>query len=165
MTDSLARLLSRPAPKVDLMPYKYPLPTSPSVTLVMRGNRRRDTRPELRVRSELHRRGLRFRKELAIEANGIRVHADVVFPRARVAVFIDGCYWHSCPEHGTSPRNNVDYWTRKLAGNHERDRRVDAALTASGWCVIRVWEHETPTVAAIAIRAVVESRHRQLLGS
>ena len=93
------------------------------------------------------------------------MNADVVFSRARVAVFVDGCYWHCCPEHGTSPRKNIDYWARKLAGNRERDRRVDAALTAGGWHVIRVWEHERSDVAAAAIMAAVESRRPRSLAS
>jgi len=79
---------------------------------------------------------------MPIVARDLRVVPDVVFPRARVVLFADGCLWHRCPEHGSSPRANAAYWTPKLAGNVQRDRRVDAALAADGWAVVRVWEHE-----------------------
>jgi DNA mismatch endonuclease, patch repair protein len=87
----------------------YPYPSSPGARAVMRGNRRVDTRPERQVRSLLHARGYRFRKDHLIEVPGARVRPDVVFTRHRVAVFIDGCFWHRCPEHGTSPRANSHY--------------------------------------------------------
>jgi DNA mismatch endonuclease (patch repair protein) len=108
----------------------------------MRANRKADTRPELALRSAMHRRGLRFRVRLAISAGGLRVVPDVVFTRARVAAFVDGCYWHSCPDHGVAPSANAAYWLPKLAGNIDRDRRVDVALAAEGWTVVRIWEHE-----------------------
>lgn len=134
----------------------YPLPTSPAATAVMRANRGRDTGPEVRLRSALHRAGLRFRKNLPVVAGEVRVRPDVVFPRRRIAVFSDGCWWHACPEHGTSPRSNVDYWLPKLVRNVERDRRVDAALRAAGWTVVRVWEHEDPEDAAKRVAAPVD---------
>jgi len=115
----------------------------------MRRNRSTDTRLELRVRSALHRSGLRFRKGLGIRADDIHVRPDIVFTRARVAVFLDGCFWHGCPEHGTRPQHNAGYWTGKLARNAERDRRVDGALTSDGWTVLRFWEHE-PVDAVVA---------------
>ena len=96
----------------------------------MRANRRRDTKPERLLRSELHRRGLRFRKDLRIQVEGGSARPDVIFTRARVAVFIDGCFWHSCPQHGEIPRANRDFWQTKLQGNIDRDRRNTAALTA-----------------------------------
>jgi DNA mismatch endonuclease (patch repair protein) len=86
------------------------------------------------------------------------VRPDVVFTRARVAVFCDGCFWHGCPEHGTSPRTNADYWGPKLAGNGQRDQRNDVALRASGWEVIRVWEHEDADEAARRVERVVLDR-------
>ncbi len=105
--------------------------------------RRSDTKPEIAVRSTLHRRGHRFRKDLRLDLQGgVRPRPDVVFTRARLAVFIDGCFWHSCPDHGSQPRVNTDYWGRKLQSNVERDRRHDLALVSAGWRVIRVWEHE-----------------------
>jgi DNA mismatch endonuclease (patch repair protein) len=113
----------------------------------MQGNRKRDTRPELALRSELHRRGLRYRID-AKPLDGLRCRADIVFRRQKVAVFVDGCFWHGCPEHGTSPRTNPSYWSAKIARNVERDRRNDAELGAAGWAVVRVWEHEAPANAA-----------------
>ncbi len=121
----------------------------------MQGNRSIDTRPELALRSELHRRGYRFRKSVAPVA-GVRCRADVVFARARVAVFVDGCFWHRCPEHGTRPRTNSSYWQVKLDRNVARDRRNDDALTASGWTVVRVWEHEDVRDAADRVEAILK---------
>lgn len=133
----------------------YPNPTSATASVIMRANPPMNTGPEVRVRSALHRAGFRFRKNRAVAAGGIRARPDVVFPAARVAVFVDGCFWHRCPEHGTSPRSNDDYWTPKLARNVERDQRIDEALSASGWTVIRVWEHEPPAEAATRIATAV----------
>src|SRR4051794_22042546 len=106
----------------------YPEPLDDHVSTRFRANRHHDTKPERALRSELHARGLRFRKDLAIRAGPRLVRPDIVFTRARVAVFVDGCYWHACPEHGTLPRRNSPYWSRKLESNVERDRSVDAAL-------------------------------------
>lgn len=121
----------------------------------MRGNRRRDTGPELRLRSALHARGFRFRIDHPIEAGERRVRPDIVFTRQRVAVFVDGCFWHACPQHGTQPRTHAPYWAQKLARNVARDRRVDADLESSGWRVVRVWEHEAPEAAAGTVAAVL----------
>lgn len=106
----------------------------------MLGNRS-ESSTERVVRSELHRRGLRFRKHLA-PVSGLRCRPDIVFTKARVAVFIDGCFWHRCPVHGSSPKANASYWKPKLDGNVERDRRNDAALTDAGWLVLRFWAHQ-----------------------
>jgi DNA mismatch endonuclease (patch repair protein) len=119
----------------------------------MSRNRGADTKPEIAVRSALHAAGLRFRKSLRVIAGEVKVRPDVVFTRARIAVFIDGCYWHCCPDHGTQPRRNEDYWSAKLAGNVARDRRVDEALRSDGWTVIRAWEHEPPQ---LAVRRVLD---------
>jgi len=133
----------------------YPAPTSEAATKVGRGNRRADTKPEVAVRSALHKRGLRFRKDMGVRAGRLLVHPDVVFTRLRIAVFVDGCFWHGCALHGTTPRSNVEYWGPKLAANKERDRRVDAELTAHGWLVIRCWEHDDPEeVASLVLREV-----------
>jgi len=121
----------------------------------MLGNRKADTKPELRLRSELHRRGLRFRKNFATSAGGRRIVVDVVFPRHRLAVFVDGCFWHMCPEHGTSPNSNRWYWTPKLRRNAERDGEVDELLRAIGWRVLRVWEHTCASSAAGEIEAAL----------
>ena len=106
----------------------------------MRANRS-DSGLEQALRSELHARGLRFRKHHPPIA-GFRCRPDVVFTRARLAVFVDGCFWHSCPEHATRPAANADWWREKLASNVTRDRRHDAALRAAGWHVLRLWEHQ-----------------------
>ena len=119
-----------------------PPASSDAVRRSMLGNRRVDTAPEVRLRSLLHRAGLRFRKDRLIPLAPRGVRADVVFAKQRVAVFMDGCYWHRCPEHGTMPATNHDYWRRKFEGNIQRDLRNNAALADDGWRVIRIWEHE-----------------------
>ncbi|AMY20935.1 MULTISPECIES: very short patch repair endonuclease [Nocardiaceae] len=116
--------------------------------------RRRDTKPELALRRLLHAAGLRYRVDRA-PLPGLRRRADVVFTRARVAVYVDGCFWHSCPVHATHPRNNAQWWADKLAGNVARDRDTDRRLEEAGWTVVRIWEHEDPTAAAEkVVRAV-----------
>ena len=114
----------------------------------MRSNRRTDTGPERAARSALHRRGLRFRKDYRVDLDQIRVRVDIAFPVRRVAVFVDGCFWHRCPKHGTDPRLNSGFWERKLRTNVERDARVDDALREAGWTVVRCWEHESADAAA-----------------
>lgn len=101
----------------------------------------RDTAPEMQLRRLLWRAGLRYRVNHRIE--GIRV--DIAFPRRRLAIFVDGCFWHCCPLHGSSPKNNASYWTNKLRENRERDQRQNRALLNAGWTVIRLWEHEAAT--------------------
>jgi DNA mismatch endonuclease (patch repair protein) len=133
-----------------------PMPSSAAASAVMRGNRGRDTRPEVLVRSALHRSGLRFRKNQRVSFEGGSVRPDIVFPRHRLAIFLDGCYWHTCPAHGTEPRTNADYWREKLARNVERDTFVTAALRAEGWTVLRIWEHVPPNEAASRIVAAVD---------
>src|SRR6266540_4184179 len=123
------------------MPLSSPAASSAAVTSVMRGNRRADTRPEVALRRELHRSGFRFRKDFAVRTPARVVRPDIVFTRWQLAVFVDGCFWHSCPDHGVKPRTNVEYWTRKLAVNIARDEAVNLALDAAGWSVIRFWEH------------------------
>ena len=134
---------------------EYPSPTSPAVTAVMRGNRRADTGPERQVRSLLHASGYRYRTDYRLDVPGARVRPDIVFTRRRLAVFIDGCFWHRCPEHGTSPRANTHYWAAKLERNVLRDRRVDQALRAAGWTVLRIWEHVGPAEAAALVIATL----------
>jgi DNA mismatch endonuclease (patch repair protein) len=126
----------------------------------MLGNRSRDTSPELALRRLLHAKGLRYRVHARPLAD-LRRTADIVFRPARVAVFVDGCFWHRCPEHGTSPKSNSTYWSPKLDRNVERDRETDEVLRSSGWLVIRAWEHEDPsTVATRVARAVRRRRGR-----
>jgi len=119
-----------------------------------------DTKPERELRSALHRSGYRFRKNLRLETGQLKVRPDIVFTRQRVAVFVDGCFWHVCPEHGRTPTTNTTYWSPKLQRNVDRDRAVNAALAASGWQVVRIWVHE-PLEAACArvIHAVKEIEH------
>jgi len=112
------------------------------------------TTPELAIRSELHRRGLRFR----VDVSGLPGRPDIVFTRARIAVQIDGCFWHGCPQHGNIPKSNTQWWRRKLEANRERDIRNDSALTADDWLVIRVWEHEDPCAVADTIEAEWSAR-------
>ena len=138
----------------------YPIPGKPSTSAVMRANRKRDTGPEVLVRSALHRAGARFRKDFPVRAGAGRpTRLDIAFPRARVAVFVDGCFWHCCPEHGTTPQSNTRYWGPKLARNVERDHEVDDRLADAGWAVIRVWEHEDHEAAAA--RVLVELNDRR----
>lgn len=120
----------------------------------MRSNGARDTSPERAVRSRLHRKGLRFRVHQAV-IPGSRRRADVVFRRARVAVFIDGCFWHGCPTHGTMPKANRAFWEAKLRTNRERDRDTDRSLRDAGWTVLRFWEHAEVEEVASEIEAVV----------
>lgn len=115
---------------------------------------RRDTVPELEIRSELHRRGFRFRVDRA-PVRGLRSRADIVFGPARVAVYVDGCFWHSCPEHGTKPKANAEWWERKLTRNTERDRETDRVLREHGWEVVRIWEHEDPAAAADRVESAL----------
>lgn len=121
----------------------------------MRANRPRDTVPEIRLRSALHHSGLRFRKHVR-PVPGLRCEPDIVFPRARLAVFLDGCWWHSCPLHGQTPKTHEEFWKAKLAATRERDERNTAALIEAGWSVVRIWEHEPLESAVQTIR---ESLH------
>lgn len=122
----------------------------------MRANRGRDTQPELAVRRILHAKGLRYRVDVRPDPT-IRRRADIVFRRKRVAVFIDGCYWHGCPDHFVMPKSNTDYWSQKIGRNRERDAETTQALTECGWKVLRFWEHEDPTAVAGRILTSLES--------
>jgi DNA mismatch endonuclease, patch repair protein len=130
----------------------------------MRGNRKYDTSPELRLRSALHRHGFRFRKHVRVDGSNVRVTPDIVFPRRRLAVFVDGCFWHSCQEHGTRPRSNADYWSLKLARNRARDALVNRGLASAGWHVLRIWEH-VPTDEAVTLVAAALGRGGVEVGS
>jgi DNA mismatch endonuclease (patch repair protein) len=123
----------------------------------MKRTRRRDTGPELATRSALHRLGLRFRVDRPV-LPGSRRRADIVFSRAKVAVFIDGCFWHSCPEHGTMPKANRKFWEEKLTANRSRDRSTDEQLERAGWKVMRFWEHVDPESAAELVASEVRRR-------
>jgi DNA mismatch endonuclease (patch repair protein) len=122
----------------------------------MQANRSRDTKPEMAVRRLLHKRGLRYRVGIA-PIPDVRRRADVVFSKARVAIFVDGCFWHGCPEHGRKSFNhNVDYWPTKIESNIARDKDTNARLQAAGWTVLRFWEHQSADVVVQAIVDVIE---------
>jgi DNA mismatch endonuclease, patch repair protein len=133
----------------------YPVATDQAATAIGRANRRSDTKPEIALRSELHRRGWRFRVDFPVRTRRRIVRPDIVFTRRRTAVFIDGCFWHCCPDHGTVPKSNADYWAPKLRRNVERDRETDQLLEAAGWTIVRVWEHEEWASAADRVEAVL----------
>ena len=134
--------------------------TDDATRLRMSRQRSRDTTPERVLRSLLHRRGLRYRLHRR-PVPGLRRQADLVFAGPRVAVFVDGCFWHSCPDHATSPKSNGAWWAAKLAGNVERDRDTDRRLAEAGWTVVRVWEHEDPARAAERVAAAVKTSARR----
>ncbi len=129
-----------------------PPASSPSVRYRMSRQQRRDTQPEILVRRVLHSRGVRYRVD-AVPEPGLRCKADLVWRGLRLAVFIDGCFWHGCPEHATRPKANEAWWAEKLDGNIQRDRRTDEELTSRGWTVLRFWEHEQPATVADSICA------------
>jgi len=132
-----------------------PPASSAAVAQRMSVVRRRDTQPELALRRELHARGRRFRVDVRPIRN-LRGRADIVFTRRRVAVYVDGCFWHGCPEHGVMPKSNRGWWMEKIAATKDRDRRAEQALHADGWKVVRVWEHEHPSSAADRVEAVLD---------
>ena len=136
---------------------RAPKPSSPEALRRMRTTGRRDTQPELALRKELHGLGLRYRVDRP-PIKGSRRRADVVFAKAQVAVYVDGCFWHGCPEHGTWPKANADWWRAKIQRNQERDEDTDQGLRENGWVSVRVWEHEDPKVAASRIAALVRER-------
>lgn len=122
----------------------------------MQRQRIRDTHPELALRRELHRRGLRYRVDRTVLERSRRRH-DIVFTAARVVVEVRGCYWHACPEHGSAPKANAEWWSEKLAGNVRRDADTERALQDAGWELVVVWEHEYPVEAANRVEAAVRS--------
>lgn len=129
-----------------------PAPLNEGRSRNMQANRRSNTKPEVALRAALHRRGYRYRKDFPLTlAGGIRVRPDIVFTVHKVAIFVDGCFWHVCPEHGRQPTTNEWYWAPKLQRNMERDRTVDTALRDAGWRVVRVWEHEPMDAAVEAV--------------
>lgn len=138
---------------------EVPRPSSEAVSLRMAQQARTGTKPELLLRRELHRRGLRYRVHRVLPVAGLRRRrADILFGPTRVAVFVDGCFWHACPVHGTQPTANGDWWALKLAGNVARDRDTDVRLTEAGWVVLRFWEHDSPLRAADLVEVAVQRR-------
>lgn len=135
-------------------------PSRPKVGLRMKQVRQRNTSAELAVRRELYARGLRYRIQVLVSTKPRRV-ADIAFSGLRVAVFVDGCFWHGCPKHATWPKQNAEFWRAKIATNQQRDRDTDERLRAEGWMVIRVWAHEPPERVAAKVAAVVEKRREK----
>lgn len=133
--------------------------SSPAVRVRMQRQASRDTAVEVTLRRLLHARGLRFRIHRRPMPGVVRT-ADVVFPSARVAAYVDGCFWHGCPEHLMWPRANGDYWREKIEGNRRRDADTDQRLAVAGWVSFRMWEHEDLAVAAERLAAVVAARRR-----
>lgn len=128
--------------------------TSPVVRRAMQGNKSRDTKPEIEVRCAVHALGMRYRVAARPIAE-LRRTADLVFRRARVAVFVDGCFWHGCPAHRSQPKSNADYWAIKIETNRARDAHTTSVLQAAGWTVMRFWSHEEPHAVAARIAAQV----------
>lgn len=140
------------------------LETTADVRARMSRQPSRNTQVEVELRRALHGSGLRYRIHRR-PVKGVRREADIVFGPARVAVFVDGCFWHGCPDHATWPRNNAEFWRLKIEGNRARDLDTDARLTAAGWVAVRVWEHENPAEAAAKISALIANRRHRVAGS
>ena len=136
--------------------------SSPAVRRVMQGNRSRDTLPEIAVRSAVHAMGMRYRVS-ARPITAVRRTADLVFRRPKVAVFIDGCFWHGCPVHHSPPKTNSGYWAEKIEGNRARDVHTTELLRAAGWTVLRFWSHEEPKGVATRIARVVAFNRKATL--
>lgn len=134
-----------------------PVPSSQGVSARMSRQRRLGTEPELQLRRLLHARGLRYRVGHPVPGRRRRT-IDIAFTRARLAVFVDGCFWHACPVHGTSPTANGEWWSDKLAGNAARDRDTDVAPASAGWSVLRVWEHVPTEEAASGVLSLLAAR-------
>src|SRR5262249_52856984 len=140
----------------DASPARYPQPSSAGRSANMRANRRADTKPELALRRALHELGFRDRQDYRLDlAGGVRGRAENVVTARKVAVFVDGCFWHCCPEHGSQPAANTWYWEPKLRRNVDRDRAADTALDQAGWTVIRFWEHESIDTAVATVVDVI----------
>ncbi|WP_405830310.1 very short patch repair endonuclease [Streptomyces sp. NBC_00105] len=133
------------------------LATTTTVRARMSRQKSRDTGVEIALRKALHAKGARYRVHRR-PVKAVRREADIVFGPARVAVFVDGCFWHGCPRHATWPKNNAEFWRAKIEGNRRRDRDTDARLAEAGWLAVRVWEHEQADEAAERVLTVVASR-------
>jgi DNA mismatch endonuclease (patch repair protein) len=143
---------------------RTPGPSSDAARRRMTVVGRRDTAAEMALRTLLHRSGLRYRVDHP-PIPGLRRRADVVFKAARVAVFVDGCFWHGCPEHATWPKANADFWRQKIQANRRRDLDTDARLAEAGWQVLRFWEHRDPAEAAVEVLRLTTSRSPRIRSS
>ncbi|WP_330452347.1 MULTISPECIES: very short patch repair endonuclease [unclassified Streptomyces] len=130
-------------------------PSSPAVSARMSRQASRDTAPEVAVRKLLHASGYRYRLNERVPHMSRRT-IDIAFTRAKVAVFLDGCFWHGCPEHATQPKSNAEWWRQKLDRNMARDAETTAHLVAEGWTVLRFWEHQAPVQVADTVAEVVD---------
>lgn len=137
-----------------------PVPSSEAALKRMKAAKPRDTAPEKALRSALHSKGLRFRVDVK-PIRGFNRKADIVFLSAKVAIFVDGCFWHGCPIHGTQAKANAEFWSQKIKQNQERDTDTTRQLKAAGWRVIRVWEHEDPEKASQKIYDIVAKRKKE----
>lgn len=131
--------------------------TTPEIRARMSRQKSRNTEVEMALRRALHAAGLRYRVHRR-PLKGVRREADVLFGPTKVAVFVDGCFWHGCPEHATWPKTNADFWRAKIEGNRRRDMDTDERLASAGWLAVRVWEHEDPIEAAARVLACVKAR-------
>ncbi len=138
--------------------------SSPAVRRVMQANRGRDTGPEMAIRRLVHSAGLRYRVD-SRPLQGLNRRADLVFTRSRVAVFVDGCFWHGCPDHHTFAKANAQYWAEKVERNRERDAETDRLLAEAGWTVVRAWEHEDAVQVVDRIVTALDGSRVQVLGS
>ncbi len=145
------------------MPRKRtsPAPSSAAASKRMAATGQRDTSAETRIRKRLFAQGLRYRVDYPVLSKPRR-KADIVFARAKVAVFVDGCFWHGCLEHGSWPKANAEFWRNKIETNRERDRDTDQSLTNIGWYVVRIWEHEDPEIAVKRIIEAVYNRTKNM---
>lgn len=134
--------------------------TTPETRARMSKQKSRNTDVEMALRRALHATGLRYRVHRR-PLKKVRREADVVFGPVKVAVFVDGCFWHGCPEHSTWPKRNAEFWRTKIEGNRQRDRNTDELLTAAGWLAVRVWEHEDPIEAAALVQQLVMARRAE----
>lgn len=132
-------------------------PSSPDASRRMARLRQKDTRAEIDLRRALHARGLRYRLHVPLLTKPRRI-VDIVFSRAKVAVFVDGCFWHGYPEHASWPKSNADFWREKIETNRSRDADTDQRLHALGWTTVRIWEHEDASQAASRIAELVDAR-------
>jgi len=142
--------------RVKILSNSRPTASSEAVRRRMRVTLQRDTPGEIALRSALHRLGLRFRVDWRLP--GLRRRADLAFVSPRVAVFVDGCFWHGCPQHGTWPKTNANWWRNKIKANRRRDEDTDRALRAAGWAVVRIWTHQDYMRASRRVATLVSSR-------
>ncbi|GAA0906940.1 very short patch repair endonuclease [Streptomyces thermoalcalitolerans] len=136
------------------------VPSSAAVSARMSRQGSRDTAPEIAVRRLLHAAGLRYRVNVPVPGMSRRT-IDIAFGKYRVAIFMDGCFWHGCPEHATHPKANSEWWRRKLDRNMRRDIETTGHLTEAGWTVLRFWEHEDPLKVALRVQEVVASKQAE----